>query len=69
MAGDIGINYYLDSKEVGRRSSERKSRLLDVPGLIQIVYGRDKVKGDECGIYFFENKEVLVAFRDTALAK
>lgn len=52
--GDIGIKSDLDSKEMDRRSSERKSRFLDVPGLIQIIYGRDKATGDVCGIYFLK---------------
>ena len=36
---------------------------------MQKIYGRDEATGDVCGIYFFENKEALAAFRDTELAK
>jgi hypothetical protein len=59
----------LDPEELERRLLERKSRFLEVPGLIQKIYGRDEASGEVCGIYFFENKEALAAFRDTELAQ
>jgi hypothetical protein len=40
-----------------------------VPGLIQKIYGRDEATGEVCGIYFFENKQALAAFRETELAR
>ena len=49
--------------------NERKPRFLDVPGLIQKVCGRDEATGEVCGIYFFESREALAAFRGTELAK
>ena len=48
---------------------ERRPSFLAVPGLIQKIYGRDPVTGDTCGIYFFESREALVAFRETELAR
>ena len=51
------------------RMLERRSRFLDIPGLIQKVYGRDESTGAYCGIYFFESQEALNAFRETDLAK
>ena len=65
----VRIKSNLDPEELERRVNERKPRFLDVPGLIQKIYGRDEATGDVCGIYFFENKEALSAFRDTELAK
>ena len=65
----VRIKSALDSKELDRRLEERKPRFLEIPGLIQKIYGRDEGTGDVCGIYFFENKEALAAFRDTELAK
>ena len=59
----------LDPDELDRRISERKLFFLEVPGLIQKIYGRDQETGDTCGIYFFENGEALAAFRETELAK
>lgn len=65
----VRIKSDLDPEELDRRLNERKPRFLEVPGLIQKIYGRDEATGDACGIYFFESKEALAAFRDTELAK
>ena len=65
----VRIKSNLDPKELDRRLNERKPRFLEVPGLIQKIYARDETTGDVCGIYFFENKEALAAFRETELAK
>ena len=65
----VRIKSGLDPDELDRRLNERKPRFLEVPGLIQKIYGRDEATGDVCGIYFFENKETLAVFRDTELAK
>lgn len=65
----VRIQSDLDPEELDRRLNERKPRFLEVPGLIQKIYGRDEATGDVCGIYYFENKEALATFRDTELAK
>ncbi|MGD8812346.1 MAG: YdhR family protein [Thioalkalispiraceae bacterium] len=65
----VRIKSDLEPEELMRRVDERKPRFLDVPGLTQKIYGRDDATGEVCGIYFFENKEALAAFRDTELAK
>ena len=65
----VRIKSNLEAKELEHRLNERKPRFLEVPGLLQKIYGRDETTGDVCGIYFFENKETLAAFRDTELAK
>jgi hypothetical protein len=36
---------------------------------VQKIYGRDGATGDVCGIYFFENRAALDAFRETELAQ
>ena len=59
----------LDDKELERRLLERKPKFLDIPGLVQKIYGRDDSTGDVCGIYFFESKEALKNFSETELAK
>ncbi len=59
----------LDAKELDRRLLERRPRFLDVPGLLQKIYGRDRATGAVCGIYFFENERALAAFRASELAK
>lgn len=65
----VRIKSSLDLQEFERRLLERRPRFLDVPGLVQKIYGRDGATGDVCGIYFFETKEALAAFRDTELAR
>lgn len=65
----VRIKSALDPEELVRRLNKRKPRFLEVPGLIQKIYGRDEATGDVCGIYFFENKEALAAFCETELAK
>lgn len=65
----VRVKSQLDEKELERRLIERRPRFLDVPGLIQKIYGRDAATGDVCGIYFFETQATLAAFRETELAR
>ncbi|MEJ2560070.1 MAG: YdhR family protein [Anaerolineae bacterium] len=65
----VRVKSDLDLEELNRRINERRPRFLEVPGLIQKIYGRDETTGDTCGIYFFESTEALAAFRETELAK
>jgi heme-degrading monooxygenase HmoA len=65
----VRIKSGLDAQEFERRLVERRPRFREVPGLVQKIYGRDDATGDVCGIYFFESKEALAAFRETELAR
>ena len=65
----VRVKSDLDPEELDRRIEERRPRFLEVPGLIQKIYGRNPATGDTCGIYFFEDEEALAAFRETELAK
>jgi len=65
----VRIKSDVDLDELDRRMGARKPQFLEIPGLIQKIYGRDQATGDTCGIYFFESKEALAAFRDTELAR
>ena len=65
----VRVKSGLDPEELERRVNERKPRFLEVPGLIQKIYGRDESTGEVCGIYFFEDEKALSAFRETELAK
>ena len=65
----VRVKSDVDQTELDRRINERKPQFLEVPGLIQKIYGRDPATGDTCGIYFFESKEALAAYRDSELAK
>jgi len=59
----------LDAKELDGRLLERRPRFLQVPGLLQKIYGREAATGAVCGIYFFESQAALAAFRETELAE
>lgn len=65
----VRISSPLDADELDRRLLERRPRFQEVPGLVQKVYGRDPESGDVCGIYFFESREALHAYRETELAR
>lgn len=65
----VRIKSDLDAKELERRLLERRPRFREVAGLIQKIYGRDEKTGELCGIYFFEDRSDLAAFRETELAK
>lgn len=65
----VRIQTGLKFDELSRRLADRKPSFLEVPGLIQKIYGRDPATGDVCGIYFFESQEALAAFRETELAR
>jgi hypothetical protein len=64
----VRVKSDLEPQELERRLLERKPSFYKIPGLIQKIYGRDESTGDVCGIYFFENREALEAFRETELA-
>ena len=65
----VRIKSNLDDEELKRRLDERKPRFLDVPGLLQKIYGKDLKTGDVCGIYFFEDQVALEDFHETMLAQ
>ena len=65
----VRIKTQLDAEELERRLLERKPRFLEVPGLLQKIYGRDEATGDVCGIYFFESQAALDAYRQTELGQ
>ena len=65
----VRVKSGLETVELERRAIERRPRFKEVPGLVQKIYGKDESTGDMCGIYFFESKEALAAFKETELAK
>jgi hypothetical protein len=65
----VRIKSDLELNVIQRRMLERKPGFLEVPGLLQKIYGRDPSTGDLCGIYFFESQEALEAYLKSDLAK
>lgn len=65
----VRVQSHLPFAELERRVLARKPGFLEVPGLIQKIYGRDPATGAVCGIYFFASHAALAAFRESELAK
>ncbi len=65
----VRIKADLSPEEFDRRLEQRRPHFLEVPGLVQKVYGRDPSTGDVCGIYFFESSKALDRFRESELAR
>ena len=65
----VRIQSDLTLEEVEGRVQERIPAFLEVPGLLQKIFGHDPITGDICGIYFFESQEALDNYRSSALGK
>lgn len=65
----VRITSDLPFEELSARAEARKPQFKGVPGLFQKFYVHDPVNGHVCGIYFFESREALRAYRDSDLAK
>ncbi|WP_456430242.1 YdhR family protein [Rhodocaloribacter sp.] len=65
----VRVQSHLDEDELYRRVLERRDRFLEVPGLVQKIYGRDEATGAWCGVYFFEDQAALDVFRRSELAQ
>jgi hypothetical protein len=65
----VRIKSRLDPREVDRRLRERRPQFLEVPGLVQKLYGRERGTDDVCGVYFFETRTALDVFGSSELAR
>lgn len=65
----VHVKSTLDTEELERRALERRPRFLEVPGLVQKIYVRDRATGEVAGIYFFEDEAALAAYRESELAQ
>lgn len=65
----VRITSDLTVEELEKRAVERRPRFMEVPGLFQKFYVKDPATGDVGGLYFFESREALLAYRDSELAK
>jgi hypothetical protein len=65
----VRVDSEVEAEELERRVVERRPQFLEVPGLVQKIYGRDLDTGAWCGIYFFESEEALAAYRASELAR
>jgi len=65
----VRIRSPLTPEELARRARERAPQYAAIPGLLQKVYVRNDASGEVGGLYFFESREHLAAFRDSELAR
>ena len=59
----------LPKDEVLKKFEERANKYREVNGLLQKYYIHDESSGEFGGIYIFDSKENLAAFRNSDLAK
>jgi hypothetical protein len=59
----------LPAEEVLKTSEKRADRYRKVRGLLQKLYVQDKSKGHIGGVFIFDSRENLRAFRESELAK
>jgi heme-degrading monooxygenase HmoA len=59
----------LPQEEVVRNFKERANKYREVRGLVQKYYLHDESSGEFGGMYLFDSKENLEAFRNSDLAK
>lgn len=65
----VKLKSNLPEEELLRRAKERKPQFEAIPGLIQKYYVKLNEEGGYSGIYVWDNRESLAAFRDSELAK
>lgn len=49
----VRVKSHLEAEDLEHRLSERRPRFLEVPSLLQKIYGRDEASGAYCGVHFF----------------
>jgi hypothetical protein len=59
----------LPREEVEKASESRADRYRQVKGLVQKFYVQEEATGRYGGVFVFDSKESLVAFRESELAK
>ena len=64
----VRISSPLPADELVRRMNARAADFAAVPGLVQKSFGLDPLSGDICGIYIFETRAALEAYRASPLA-
>ena len=65
----VRLKSALTEEELLKRAHERVPRFRATSGLLQKYYARLGAPGEMAGIYVWDSKESLQAFRETELAK
>ena len=64
----IKLKSNLPEKELLKRAKERKPQFEATEGLLQKYYVRRNEPGEYAGIYIWESKEAMVAYKSSELA-
>ena len=65
----VKLKSKLPEKDLLIKANERKPEFEAIPGLIQKYYVKMNEEGNYGGIYVWDNKESLMAFKESDLAK
>ncbi|UKM65385.1 YdhR family protein [Flavobacteriaceae bacterium GSB9] len=65
----VKLKSSLPEEELISKAKERKPEFKAIPGLLQKFYVKMKETGSYGGVYIWDNKESLIAFKDSDLAK
>lgn len=65
----VKLKSSLEEAELLRIAEERKPQFEAIPGLLQKFYAKGNDEGSYAGIYVWDSKESLMAFRNSELAK
>ena len=65
----IKLRSSLPEEELLKRAHERKSQFEELPGLLQKYYLKTSESNRYGGVYLWESRESLQAFRNSDLAK
>jgi heme-degrading monooxygenase HmoA len=64
----IRLKSNLPEEELLKKARERENRFKALPGLLQKYYAKLDQPGDYAGIYVWDSKESLQAYRESELA-
>ncbi len=65
----VKLKSKLPEEDILNKANERKPEFEAIPGLLQKYYVKMNEEGSYGGIYVWDNKESLMAFKESDLAK
>ncbi|WP_406683400.1 YdhR family protein [Seonamhaeicola sp. MEBiC1930] len=65
----VKLKSKLPEEDILNKAKERKSEFEAIPGLLQKYYVKMNEEGNYGGLYVWDSKESLMAFKESGLAK
>ena len=65
----VNLKSKLPEEDILNKANERKPEFEEIPGLLQKYYVKMNEEGNYGGIYIWDSKESLMAFKESDLAK